>query len=175
MDPFGRHTDAELLGALQQVHLTSPNSSDRGSESESSSSLHDTITISLSTPVSHGGLNLSQGQRQLLCLARAIVSRPKILVLDEATSAIDNATDALIQHSIRAEFGDSTLIVVAHRLATVADFNKILVLSDGRVVEFGTPRELWGRDSDDRESWGAFRAMCEASGDADLLRQVVLR
>ena len=121
----------------------------------------------LSSPVSEGGLNLSQGQRQLLCLARAIVARPRVMVLDEATSAVDMHTDALIQRSIREEFTDSTLLVIAHRLSTIADFDRILVLSDGMVAEYGTPRELWEKEG------GVFRGMCEESGERDKLRGIV--
>ena len=121
----------------------------------------------LKSPVSEGGLNLSQGQRQLLCLARAIVSRPRVMVLDEATSAVDMHTDALIQRSIREEFTDATLLVIAHRLSTIADFDRILVLSDGQVAEFGSPRELWERPQ------GIFRAMCDESGEKDKLRGIV--
>lgn len=123
----------------------------------------------LDSPVSEGGLNLSQGQRQLLCLARAIVSRPRVMVLDEATSAVDMHTDALIQRSIREEFTDASLVVIAHRLSTIADFDRILVLSDGAVAEFGTPRELWDKGAGD----GVFRAMCEESGERDKLRDIV--
>lgn len=133
----------------------------------------------LDSAISEGGLNLSQGQRQLLCLARAIVSRPKILVLDEATSAVDMHTDALIQRSIREEFTDATLLVIAHRLSTIADFDRILVLSDGRVAEFGTPRELWGEDEaaeapiiGDKPQKGMFRAMCDESGEKEKLRSI---
>ncbi|KAK0610742.1 ABC transporter [Immersiella caudata] len=122
----------------------------------------------LASPVSEGGQNLSQGQRQLLCLARAIVARPKIMVLDEATSAVDMATDTLIQRSIREEFGGSTLIVIAHRLSTIADFDRILVLSDGQIAEYGTPKELW-----DIGTNGVFRGMCEESGEKEKLRLVV--
>lgn len=121
----------------------------------------------LNSTISEGGGNLSQGQRQLLCLARAIVSRPKVMVLDEATSAVDMATDALIQRSIREEFNDSTLIVIAHRLSTIADFDRILVLSDGAVAEFGTPKELWGKEG------GVFRGMCEESGEKDKLKNII--
>jgi ABC-type multidrug transport system fused ATPase/permease subunit len=89
------------------------------------------------------------------------------MVLDEATSAVDMHTDALIQRSIREEFTDSTLLVIAHRLSTIADFDRILVLSDGRVAEFGTPRELWEKED------GVFRGMCEESGERDRLRGIV--
>lgn len=108
----------------------------------------------LSHPIITGGSNLSQGQRQLVCLARALLTRPKIMVLDEATSAIDQATDAAIQRSLRkcVESTGTTVLVIAHRLSTVADFDKILVLDKGRVVEFGAPRELVRRGIErDRE------------------------
>lgn len=125
------------------------------------------VFLDLASAISEGGQNLSQGQRQLLCLARAIVSRPKIMVLDEATSAVDMATDTLIQRSIREEFGGSTLIVIAHRLSTIADFDRILVLADGELVEFGTPKELWEED-------GVFRSMCNESGEKEKLRGTIL-
>lgn len=129
--------------------------------------------ISLDTPISESGLNLSQGQRQLLCLARAIVRRPKILVLDEATSAVDMATDLLIQRSIREEFRDATLLVIAHRLSTIADFDRILVMEEGKGVEFGAPRELLLEKGDGKEK-GVFRGMVEESGEREGLRDVIL-
>jgi hypothetical protein len=102
------------------------------------------IFTNLSTPISTGGANLSQGQRQLVCLARALLKRPKIVVLDEATSAVDQGTDSNIQESLRKEFAAAgcTVLVIAHRLSTVADFDRVLVLEKGRVAEMGTPREL---------------------------------
>ncbi|GME61850.1 ATP-dependent bile acid permease [Neofusicoccum parvum] len=156
IDPFGEHDDQELREALERVHLVAPSS--RPSTSSSSSSSENLGEIadpppatnanpfsSLNTTISEGGANLSQGQRQLLCLARAIVARPKVMILDEATSAVDKATDALIQRSVREEFSESTLVVIAHRLSTIADFDRILVLGEGRVVEYGSPRELWDK------------------------------
>ncbi|GAB1310178.1 ATP-binding cassette transporter protein [Madurella fahalii] len=174
LDPFDKHTDAELRDCLERVHLVAPQDSAAAAPSQSGTSTPSTsspknanIFHSLSSPISEGGLNLSQGQRQLLCLARAIVARPRVMVLDEATSAVDMATDTLIQRSIREEFGDATLLVIAHRLSTIADFDRVLVLSDGRVAEFGTPRELWELEG------GMFRAMCEESGERDKLRGIV--
>ncbi|KAL2439061.1 Pleiotropic ABC efflux transporter of multiple drugs YBT1 [Exophiala dermatitidis] len=125
------------------------------------------IFRSLNSKISEGGLNLSQGQRQLLCLARAIVSRPKIMVLDEATSAVDMETDALIQRSIREEFTDSTLLVIAHRLSTIADFDRILVLGEGKVVEFDTPANLLQKKD------GVFREMVEMSGERAELEKLI--
>lgn len=173
LDAFDEHTDSELRDALERVHLIQSASREITSSSSTHSQLSDSTApnskastnpfTSLHSPISEGGLNLSQGQRQLLCLARAIVSRPKIMVLDEATSAVDMATDTLIQRSIREEFGGSTLIVIAHRLSTIADFDKILVLEDGKVAEFGTPGELW------RKRDGVFRGMVGESGERERL------
>lgn len=178
LDAFDEHGDAELYDALERVHLIHGTgnvsrgefSSAAGTDEPSSLAISDikiNIFSSLSSRISEGGLNLSQGQRQLLCLARAIVSRPKIMVLDEATSAVDMATDVLIQRSIREEFEDSTLIVIAHRLNTIADFDKILVMSDGKAVEYDTPRNLLAKR-------GAFWEMVEQSGDRDRLEEIIL-
>lgn len=176
LDPFNERTDEELRDCLSRVHLvdsepaTPANEPSSAADSTPGSTLatkNANIFRDLSSGISESGGNLSQGQRQLLCIARAIVTRPKIMVLDEATSAVDMATDALIQRSIREEFGDSTLIVIAHRLSTIADFDRILVLSEGQVAEFGTPRELWDKG-------GIFRDMCAHSGEAEKLRAVVL-
>ncbi|KAJ9151903.1 p-loop containing nucleoside triphosphate hydrolase protein [Pleurostoma richardsiae] len=173
LDPFDRQTDAELRDSLQRVHLigtsgtatpTQADPSPAGSISGKNANVFDDLT----SPISEGGLNLSQGQRQLLCLARAIVSRPRVMVLDEATSAVDMHTDALIQRSIREEFTDATLLVIAHRLSTIADFDRILVLSDGMVAEYGSPRELWERGRE-----GVFRGMCEESGEREKLRGII--
>ena len=144
LDPFAEHDDTDLIDALARVHLSLP----------------------LTAPISESGLNLSQGQRQLLCLARAIVVRPKLLVLDEATSAVDKETDMLIQRSIRSEFGGATLLVIAHRLSTIADFERVLVMEGGEGVEFGSPGELVGRK-------GAFWGLVETSGEKEGLLEVI--
>ncbi|KAK3382405.1 P-loop containing nucleoside triphosphate hydrolase protein [Lasiosphaeria ovina] len=183
LDPFDHHTDAELRDCLERVHLINNSAGPSGAATPTAgrpSSPASAIGIkntnifhNLNSKISEGGLSLSQGQRQLLCLARAIVSRPRVMVLDEATSAVDMHTDVLIQRSIREEFTDATLIVIAHRLSTIADFDRILVLSDGHVAEFGTPRELWDKVGEDGER-GIFRGMCEESGEKDKLRSIVL-
>ncbi|MCJ1379910.1 hypothetical protein MMC17_003013 [Xylographa soralifera] len=177
LDAFDEHTDAELRDALERVHLIQgtglisrdelAEASASGSATPTAADTNTNIFNSLSSKISEGGLNLSQGQRQLLCLARAIVSHPKIMVLDEATSAVDMATDVLIQRSIREEFGDSTLLVIAHRLSTIADFDRILVMSDGRALEYGSPRELY-------EKQGQFFEMIGQSGEKDQLEHIIL-
>lgn len=133
----------------------------------SSNSAEGNSSLTLSSPVASGGSNLSQGQKQLLCLARAILSRPKVLLLDEATSAVDMATDTLIQHSIRQEFADSTLLVIAHRLSTVVDFDRILVIKDGVNAEFGSPKELLEIEN------GIFKEMIAHSGEKEELVRLI--
>lgn len=98
----------------------------------------------LDSMIAEGGKNLSAGQRQLICLARALLRKSKILVLDEATSSVDPKTDAQVQETIRKEFVQKgvTVITVAHRLDTVLGSDKIAVLGDGRLIEYGTPMEL---------------------------------
>lgn len=161
LDTFEEHNDQELRDALERVHLI--RSANSGTVTPGSlGSTNANIFESLDSKISEGGLNLSQGQRQLLCLARAIVSRPKILVLDEATSAVDMQTDALIQRSIREEFTDCTTLVIAHRLQTVADYDRILVLGDGKVIEYDSPWNLL-------QSNGLFHDMAQQSGDFDTL------
>lgn len=93
-----------------------------------------------------------------------------MLILDEATSAVDMETDTLIQRSIREEFQNTTLLVVAHRLSTVADFDRILVMSDGVASEFGSPRELL----EGRRGKGVFKGMVEESGEKEELKRVIL-
>lgn len=174
LDAFDEHTDSELREALERVHLVTPSALATpgepadGPPTPGSFDQNTNPFNSLASPITEGGLNLSQGQRQLLCLARAIVSRPKIMVLDEATSAVDMATDTLIQRSIREEFCDSTLMVIAHRLSTIADFDKILVLHDGKVAEYGTPKSLMEIEG------GIFRGMVAESGEREKLEALIL-
>lgn len=129
------------------------------------------IFNNLSMEISTGGGNLSQGQRQLVCLARALLARPKIVIMDEATSAVDRATDTAIQSSLRDAFAAEgcTVLVIAHRLSTVADFDKILVLDKGRMAEMGTPRELLERGmarDEERKKGGEAPGKKADAGDA---------
>ena len=122
------------------------------------------IFINLSSTIAESGSNLSQGQRQLLCLARALLKAPRVLVMDEATASIDYATDTKIQETLRTVKG-STIITIAHRLQTIIDYDKVLVLDKGSVIECAAPWELIETEG------GIFRGMCEMSGDFEGLRE----
>ncbi|KAJ2803489.1 hypothetical protein H4R20_002872 [Coemansia guatemalensis] len=133
LDPFGSYSDQDIWRALEQAHLAEYiRSKDER----------------LEYMVTQSGENLSVGQRQLICLARALLKHAKVLVLDEATAAIDNETDGIIQQTIRSEFKDCTVLTIAHRLNTVVDSDMILVIDGGRVAEYDTPQNLLAnRDS----------------------------
>ena len=119
----------------------------------------------LGLQLTENGSNLSVGTRQLVCLARAMLRRPKVLVLDEATSALDLETDRSMQKMLREQFQGCTVIIVAHRLETVVTCDKIVVMGDGSVIEQGSPEELLAHGS-------AFKSLVESTGQTlDELRQ----
>ncbi|GLT97105.1 hypothetical protein SLE2022_146880 [Rubroshorea leprosula] len=154
LDPFSEHNDADLWEVLERAHLK------------------DAIrknSFGLDAQVLEGGENFSVGQRQLLSLARALLRRSKILVLDEATAAVDVRTDALIQKTIREEFKSCTMIVIAHRLNTIIDCDRIVVLDAGQVLENDTPEELLSKEE------SAFTKMVQSTGpaNAEYLRGLV--
>jgi len=126
--------------------------------------------LGLDAEVSEAGENFSVGQRQLLSLARALLRRSKILVLDEATAAVDVRTDALIQKTIREEFKSCTMLIIAHRLNTIIDCDRVLLLEAGRVVEYASPEELLQNDE------SAFSKMVQSTGaaNAQYLRSLAL-
>ncbi|XP_067225109.1 ATP-binding cassette sub-family C member 3 isoform X2 [Chanodichthys erythropterus] len=127
LDPFDKYTDEELWKALEQSHLKKFVSNQ---------------SAKLDLECSEGGENLSVGQRQLVCLARALLRKTRILVLDEATAAVDLETDDLIQSTIRTQFEDCTVFTIAHRLNTIMDYTRVLVLDKGQIAEFDTPGNL---------------------------------
>ncbi|XP_033760188.1 LOW QUALITY PROTEIN: multidrug resistance-associated protein 5-like [Pecten maximus] len=127
LDPFQQYTDPQLWEALEKCHIK-----------ETIVSLEQ----QLDSPVVENGENFSVGERQLMCLARALLRHSKILMLDEATAAIDTETDALVQTTIKEAFADCTMLIIAHRLNTVLNCNRILVMEDGKMVEFNSPAVL---------------------------------
>ncbi|XP_012682680.2 multidrug resistance-associated protein 1 isoform X2 [Clupea harengus] len=142
LDPFDCYSDEEVWRSLELAHLKNfvaglPNK--------------------LQHECSEGGENLSLGQRQLVCLARALLRKTKILVLDEATAAVDMETDNLIQSTIRTQFEDCTVLTIAHRLNTIMDYTRVLVLDKGQVAEFGSPSSLLAQK-------GIFYKMAKDSG-----------
>lgn len=96
--------------------------------------------------IKEGGSNISQGQRQLLCIARAIIQKPKILLMDEATANIDSKTDQIIQKIIKTEFRDSTVVTIAHRLNTIIQYDRVVLLNNGEIKDQGSPAEMLERD-----------------------------
>ncbi|CAK1546480.1 unnamed protein product [Leptosia nina] len=130
LDPEQKYSDAQINAALHEVELQS---------------LVSALPGGLSSRVGDGGGNLSSGQRQLVCLARAALARRAVLVLDEATANVDTETDRQIQSTIRSKFASSTVLTIAHRLNTVMDYDRVIVMDKGRVVESGHPFELLNR------------------------------
>uniref|UniRef100_A0A671QUX4 Canalicular multispecific organic anion transporter 2-like n=1 Tax=Sinocyclocheilus anshuiensis TaxID=1608454 RepID=A0A671QUX4_9TELE len=127
LDPFEKYSDEEVWKALELSHLKRFVSNQ---------------TSKLDLECCEGGENLSVGQRQLVCLARALLRKTRILVLDEATAAVDLETDDLIQSTIRTQFEDCTVFTIAHRLNTIMDYTRVLVLDKGQIAEFDTPTNL---------------------------------
>jgi ABC-type multidrug transport system fused ATPase/permease subunit len=184
LDPFGMFSDEHIFKALRRVHLIKPDTSGsttpitpgglnvldisatalEGISSDAAPGFQDNQNIfyNLESPISESGSNLSQGQRQLLCLARALLKNPRVLMMDEATASIDYATDTKIQETLR-ELNDSTIITIAHRLQTIIDYDRVLVLDRGEVAEFDHPWVLINKEN------GNFRSLCNNSGHIDVL------
>ena len=146
IDPFDDFTDEQIWAALDKCEMRpAVMAMVAGSDSHHGAS---DPAKALQAPVAEYGENLSQGQRQLICLTRAVLQQAKILILDEATSAVDYGTDARIQSMIRTTFSGCTILVIAHRINTIIDSDLILVLGDGVLVESGPPQKL----IDDKQS-----------------------
>lgn len=146
LDPFGVFTDEEIWDALGRANLKRKVSSIEGG---------------LDGIIAEGGDNLSVGQRQLLCLARAMLKKPVILVMDEATANVDYETDTIIQKCLREDFKDATILTIAHRLNTIIDYDRVMVLDQGIIVEFDSPKELL------RINGGRFKSMIDETGETN--------
>ncbi|NXJ75494.1 MRP7 protein, partial [Trogon melanurus] len=130
LDPQGKRTDAELHEVLEQCHLQDAVAQMGGLDGE----------------LGERGKNLSLGQRQLVCLARALLTQAKVLCIDEATASVDQKTDQLLQQTIRQRFADKTVLTIAHRLNTILDSDRVLVMQAGRVAELDSPTRLSQKD-----------------------------
>lgn len=146
IDPFAAYDDATLWDALETSHLK-----DRIQALEGG----------LDAEVSEGGSNFSAGERQLICLTRAVLRKSKILVLDEATASCDIETDNLVQRTIRTVFADCTVLTIAHRINTIMDNDRIMVLDKGEIAELDSPRQLLAQKN------GIFFGMAKSSGLVD--------
>uniref|UniRef100_A0A8C4VG24 ABC-type glutathione-S-conjugate transporter n=1 Tax=Falco tinnunculus TaxID=100819 RepID=A0A8C4VG24_FALTI len=142
LDPLNQYTDADIWTALELTQLKS---------------FVADLPDQLEYQCADQGENLSTGQKQLVCLARAVLRKAKILILDEATAAIDLETDLQIQSTLRTQFKDSTVLTIAHRINTIMDCDRILVLEDGRIAEFDTLEHLIAQK-------GLFYSLMEESG-----------
>ncbi|NXN65147.1 MRP1 protein, partial [Himantopus himantopus] len=142
LDPLGKHSDLELWEVLELCDLKG---------------FVQSLPKKLLHEISEGGENLSVGQRQLVCLARVLLRKTKILVLDEATASVDMETDNLVQSTIKREFYNCTILTIAHRLHTVMDSERVLVLDAGRILEYDTPHNLL-------QGKGAFSEMVAEAG-----------
>lgn len=145
LDPFDEYTDEKIWQALEAVNLKD---------------LVMKLPGGLFSKVAEGGSNFSIGEKQLVCLARAVLRENKIILMDEATSNVDLETDQLIQTTMREKFADCTVLTIAHRLSTVIDYDRILVMDAGECVEYATPYELLIKEN------GYFYKMVKQTGDA---------
>ncbi|GME83639.1 unnamed protein product [Ambrosiozyma monospora] len=169
LDMYGEYADLQMFEALKRVNLISAaeyqqiidgdgkffNSAEQSTEENRNKFLD------LDNPISENGGNLSQGERQLMCLARSLLKSPRVLMLDEATASIDYEADAMIQKTIREEFSSTTILTIAHRLKTIIDYDKILVLDAGKIKEFDHPYKLIV------DKTSQFRDMCMDTGEFD--------
>lgn len=158
LDPFKEHNDSELWDSLTRSGIVSHEDIEQYKKIDKSTLSEDLPKFHLDKIVEDEGQNFSLGERQLVSFARALVRESKILILDEATSSIDYKTDNTIQRTIATEFSDCTILCIAHRLKTILNYDRILVMDNGEVAEFDTPLNLFNT------SGSIFREMCEKSG-----------
>ena len=148
LDPFNESTDEDIWSVLEQVELKD---------------VIQNLPNQLEDDVHEGGSNFSVGQRQLICMARALLRHPKILILDEATASLDNETDTFLQQMIRKQFANCTTLTIAHRLNTIMDSTRVCVMDQGIVAEFDNPSILLLQEH------SLFRKMVKEAQDPSLL------
>ncbi|KAG1745260.1 P-loop containing nucleoside triphosphate hydrolase protein [Suillus lakei] len=160
LDVFNEYEDTEIFEALRRVHLIPSDAADEVVEIDGIE-VNVNVFRNLESPVSEGGENFSTGEKQLLCMARAILKRSKVLVMDEVRFVVlvDYATDELIGKTIRQEFANSTILTIAHRLRTVIDYDRVMLLDQGKIAEFDRPAVLLSDPS------SQFHGLCEATGE----------
>ena len=151
LDPFNEASDEDIWSVLEQVELKDA---------------IERLPRGLDDDVQEGGSNFSVGERQLICMARALLKHPKILIMDEATASLDNETDTHLQHMIRKQFATCTGLTIAHRLNTIMDVHRVCVMDKGMVAEYDTPANLL------RKEGGIFRGMVIAANDPTLFDMV---
>ena len=188
LDPFDAYDDATLRSALDRVQLTElwenqaqvqkdskeqqqqqqhgeaeQEAEQEAKEEGQSSSSSSSEKSVLERPIAESGSNLAVGERQLLCLARALIRGARVLIMDEATANVDPATDEKIQAVIRRELSSATVLTVAHRLGTIIYYDLVMVLDKGKVVEMAPPAQLLADPST------TFYGMCQKTGDLEAL------
>ncbi|GAA5991641.1 hypothetical protein JCM10908_001069 [Rhodotorula pacifica] len=189
LDPFDEHDDRDVWDALRRVQMAAPGASgitpkptprptpgpsraasikDDDSDTIAAEEADRFVVKSLDMQVKEGGKNFSAGQRQLLALARGILKlkSSSILILDESTASLDSATDERIQQTIRDEMADATILCIAHRLRTIIDYDKVLVLDHGVVLEYDSPSNLLAQED------SSFAGLCRKSGEYDVLKKM---
>ncbi|RHZ53248.1 putative ABC multidrug transporter [Aspergillus thermomutatus] len=162
LDPFGESSETELHSALSACTSIQVHGGSAGEAGNSKS----TRPLTLDTPVAANGENFSQGQRQVLSIARAVCRRSKVVLLDEATASVDHETDMHMQQLLRSMFPDSTIIAIAHRLRTIMDYDRVLVMAEGEIIENDSPANLIKKQ-------GVFWSMLKNTGEYDELVRMV--